>query len=51
MVWQRTNNGGGLYTLTLVGAPEPAIPPATPLVVESNLGGVSPPHGLDRIRN
>lgn len=46
-----TNNGGGLYTLTLVGAPEPAIPPATPLVVSSNLGGVSPPHGLDRIRN
>jgi hypothetical protein len=45
-----TNNGGGLYVLTLVGAPEPAVPPATPLVVRSNLGGVSPPAGLDRIR-
>jgi hypothetical protein len=45
-----TNNGGGLYILVLVGAPEPAVPPATPLVVKSNLGGVSPPHGLDRIR-
>jgi hypothetical protein len=45
-----TNNGGGLYILTLVGAPEPAVPPATPLVVISNLGGASPPHGLDKIR-
>jgi hypothetical protein len=45
-----TNNGGGLYILTLVGAPEPAVPPATPLVVISNLGGQSPPHGLDKIR-
>lgn len=45
-----TNNGGGLYILTLVGAPEPAIPPAVPLVVQSNLGGVSPAHGLDKIR-
>jgi hypothetical protein len=34
-----TNNGGGLYVMTLVGAPEPAIPPATPLRVNSNLGG------------
>ena len=45
-----TNNGGGLYTMTLVGAPEPAVPPALPLKARSNLGGVSPAHGLDRIR-
>jgi hypothetical protein len=53
-----TNNGGGLYTITLVGAPPPACGnatftspcPALPLTVKSNLGGVSPPHGLDRIR-
>jgi hypothetical protein len=44
------NNGGGLYTITLVGAPEPAIPPALPLTVTSNLGTTSSPHGLDRIR-
>jgi hypothetical protein len=46
-----TNNGNGLYTLTLVGAPEPALPPARPLVVKSSLGGASPPTGLTRIRN
>lgn len=40
----------GVLSLTLVGAPEPAIPPATPLVVISNIGGTSPAHGLDRIR-
>jgi hypothetical protein len=34
-----TNNGGGLYLITLVGAPEPAVPPATPLIVTSNIGG------------
>lgn len=54
-----TNNGGGLYLITLVGAPAPrcngaapyATPcTATPLVVKSNLGGVSQPHALDRIR-
>ena len=45
-----TNNGGGLYILTLVGAPEPAVPPATPLVVTSNLGGRSAPSALTRIR-
>jgi hypothetical protein len=45
-----TNTGGGLYTITVVGAPEPAVPPATPLTVKSSAGGVSPPHGLDRIR-
>ena len=46
-----TNSGGGLYIITLVGAPEPAVPPATPLSVRSNLNGISPLHGLDRIRN
>lgn len=46
-----TNTGGGIYTLTLIGAPEPAVPPATPLTVKSSAGGTSPPHGLDRIRN
>jgi hypothetical protein len=45
-----TNNGLGIYILTLVGAPEPAVPPALPLIVNSNLGGASPPHGLDKIR-
>jgi hypothetical protein len=44
------NNGGGLYTLTLVGAPEPALPPALPIVVQSNLGGVSAAHGVDLVR-
>jgi hypothetical protein len=37
-----TNTGGGIYTLTLVAVPEPAISPAKPIVVKSNLGGVSP---------
>ncbi len=46
-----TNAGGGLYTLDLVGVPEPAVPPATPLVVRSNLGGASPGTALTRIRN
>ena len=45
-----TNNGGGLYLLDIVGAPEPAVPPATPLVVFSSLGGQSPPTALTRIR-
>jgi len=44
------NGGGGLYSLTLVGAPQPAAPPATPLTVRSSAGGVSPPHGIDRLR-
>jgi len=44
------NTGGGIYTLDLVGAPEPAVPPATPLVVTSNLGGNSGPTALQRIR-
>jgi len=46
-----TNNGGGLYTLTLVGAPEPAIPPAKPLTVRSNLLGASPATALTKISN
>ncbi|HEY6808936.1 MAG TPA: hypothetical protein VI160_09135 [Gemmatimonadales bacterium] len=37
-----TNTGGGIYTLTLVGCPEPAVAPAKPIVVKSNLNGVSP---------
>jgi hypothetical protein len=45
-----TNTGGGLYTITLVTAPEPAIPPATPLTVTSNLNGASAPSALTRIR-
>jgi len=44
------NGGGGLYTLTLVGAPQPAVPPALPIVVQSNLGGVSAAHGVDLVR-
>jgi len=44
-----TNTGNGIYTITLVGAPEPAVPPAAPLTAKSNLGTTSPPHGLDRI--
>lgn len=46
-----TNNGGGLYTLQLVGAPEPAVPPATPLIAFSNIGGQSLPTALTLIRN
>jgi hypothetical protein len=38
-----TNTGGGIYTLTVVGVPSPALPPATPITVISNLGGVSAP--------
>ncbi|HEX8106427.1 MAG TPA: hypothetical protein VF516_01815, partial [Kofleriaceae bacterium] len=45
-----TNGGAGTYTLTVVGAPQPAAPPATPLTARSSAGGVSPPHGLDRLR-
>ena len=53
------NTGGGLYTLTLVGAPTPACNPggafatpcaATPLVVNSNLGGTSGPQAIQKIR-
>jgi len=45
-----TNNGGGLYIIDLVGVPEPAVPPATPLVVKSNIGGQSPASALTLIR-
>jgi len=55
-----TNNGGGLYIGTLVGAPAPAcnLPngafatpcTAAPLQVKSNHNGLSPFHGLDKIR-
>jgi len=41
-----TNTGGGTYTLTLVGAPEPAVSPAKPIVVKSNLGGTSLPTAI-----
>jgi len=41
-----TNTGAGTYTLTLVGAPEPAVSPATPIVVTSNLGGSSAPTAI-----
>ncbi len=42
--------GPGSYSITLVGAPEPAVPPAVPLIVRSSAGGVSPPAGLTRLR-
>jgi hypothetical protein len=58
-----TNLGAGAgYQIILVGAPAPACNPPnpggalatpcsqTPLTVKSNLGGVSPPHAIDRIR-
>lgn len=54
-----TNNGGGLYVLTLVGAPRPACnlggtyatPCAQrPIVVQSSLGGASPATALTSIR-
>ena len=43
-----TNGGGGLYTMTLVGVPQPAA--GAVLRVQSSLGGVSPFHALDRLR-
>ncbi len=42
------NGLNGIYTLTLVGAPQPAA--GQVLVVKSNLGGVSPAHALDLVR-
>jgi hypothetical protein len=45
-----TNAGGGNYTMTLLGVPPPASPPARPLTARSTAGGVSPPHGIDRLR-
>jgi hypothetical protein len=44
------NGGGGLYTISMVAVPEPAVPPAAPLTVKSSLGGVSAPSPLTRIR-
>jgi hypothetical protein len=41
-----TNTGAGNYTLVLVGAPEPALPPATPIVLTSNLGASSAPSAI-----
>ncbi|HEY6809053.1 MAG TPA: hypothetical protein VI160_09730, partial [Gemmatimonadales bacterium] len=41
-----TNTGGGIYTLTVVGVPCPALPPATPITVISNLGGISAPASI-----
>jgi len=40
----------GVLTLTLVGAPEPALPPATPVTVRSSSGGVSAPSGITKVR-
>ncbi|MBZ5523416.1 MAG: hypothetical protein LAP21_14365 [Acidobacteriia bacterium] len=40
----------GVYTLDVVGAPEPAVPPARPMDVKSNLNGDSGAFGLTRIR-
>jgi hypothetical protein len=54
-----TNGGGGIWTLTLVGAQRPACnlggayaTPCSqlPLTVFSNLGTTSLPHGMDKIR-
>ena len=54
-----TNNGGGLYAITLVGPPPPACnlgglyaTPCTqfPLTVSTSFGGISPPKNLDKIR-
>jgi len=54
-----TNNGGGVYTLTLNGVPEPACGnvngniapcPTKPLDIKSNLGGDSLPFALTDIR-
>jgi len=40
----------GVLTLTLVGAPEPALPPATPITVRSSSGGVSAPSAVTKLR-
>jgi hypothetical protein len=42
------NTGGGLYALTLVGVPQPAA--GAVLQITSSLGGTSPLHALDRLR-
>jgi hypothetical protein len=46
-----TNIGGGSYTLSLIGAPQPAPAPARPLTVKSSLGGISPATALTTLRN
>src|SRR4051812_39306506 len=43
-------NVAGVLTLTLVGAPEPALPPATPITVRSSSGGVSAPSAITKLR-
>jgi hypothetical protein len=43
-----TNNGNGLYTLTLVGAPQPSTA-ANAITVRSNLGGVAT-HNVNNVR-
>jgi len=43
-------NVAGVLTLTLVGAPEPALPPATPITISSSSGGVSAPSGITKLR-
>jgi hypothetical protein len=45
-----TSPNVGVYNLILVGAPEPAEPPDTPLMITSNIGGSSAPTGLLSIR-
>jgi hypothetical protein len=44
------SNVAGVLTLDISGAPEPVDPPATPLVVTSNVGGASPPSAVTKIR-
>jgi len=43
-------NVAGVLTLTLVGAPEPALPPATPITISSSSGGVSAPSAITKLR-
>jgi hypothetical protein len=43
-------NIAGVLTIDLLGVPQPALPPARPLIVNSSVGGVSPPSGLTRIK-
>jgi hypothetical protein len=42
-------NVAGVLTLDISGAPEPVDPPATPLVVTSNVGGASPPSAVTKL--
>jgi len=43
-------NVAGVLTLTLVGAPEPALPPAAPITISSSSGGVSAPSPITKLR-